>query len=406
MSSGSRALRFVRSFRLRLTCHACAVAAAVQPVLAAPVPAAPPAPVTTPVHAIPYSPEGTEEQGLWMEVDEAERRIKTSPQLITDADLHAYLRSVLCRTVGEARCGAARLYILRTPEPNASMAPNGMLQFNSGMLLHLTNEAQLAAVLGHEFAHYEHRHTLLWFRELKKKGSTALWLAMTGIGLLAVSGVTSGLSRYSRDMEREADMDALARLSTTGYALGEVAAPWKLFRAEWDATAAERKRKSRTIKDDKADGSHPALLERIAYTEAEAAKQAPGAETGAERYQAAIARWLPEFLEDQIKLNDFGASDVLIASIAERTGSPAPLVARGDLYRLHAQPGDFDKAEAFYSAAMAAPGAPAEAWHGRGLVRLKQGKAEEGRADLREYLTRNPDAPDRSLIAMMIGANP
>lgn len=396
----------MRTYRHRLIVLACAVAALVQPALAATAPVAPPAPVTTPILSIPYSPEGTEEQGLWMEVDEAERRIRNSPQLITDARLHAYIRSVLCRTVGDARCGAARLYILRTPEANAAMAPNGMMQINSGMLLHITNEAQLAAVLGHEFAHYEHRHALLWYRELKNKGNTALWLTLTGIGLLAVPGVVGGLSSYSRDMEREADKDGLARLSTAGYAISEVSAPWKLFRAEWDATAVERKRKSRTLKDDKADGSHPALSERIAYTEAEAAKQAPGADTGQDRYQAALAQWLPGFLEDQIKLNDFGASDVLIGALAERTGSPALLTARGDLYRSHAQPGDFEKADGFYSAAIAAPGAPATAWRGRGLVRLKLGQAEQGKTDLRDYLARSPDAPDRAMMAMMIGGNP
>lgn len=396
----------MRAFRHRLICLACATAAVVQPVYATTAPLAPPAPATTPTVAIPYSPEGTEEQGLWMEMDEVERRIRNSPQLITDPALQAYIRSVLCRTVGETRCGAARIYIARTTEPNASMAPNGMMLINSGMLLHITSEAQLAAVLGHEFAHYEHRHALLWFREVKKKGSAALWLAMTGIGLLAVGSVTSGLSNYSRDMEREADMDGLTRLASAGYALSEVSAPWKLFRAEWDATAVERKRKSRTLKDDKADGSHPALSERIAYSEAEAAKQAPGAETGKDRYQAALASWMPGFLEDQIKLNDFGASDVLIASLAERTGSPALLVARGDLYRSHAQPGDFEKADAFYSAAATSPDAPPQAWRGRGLVRIKLGQVEQGKADLRDYLARKPDAPDRAMMAMMIGGNP
>ncbi|KUR70078.1 hypothetical protein AQZ52_14505 [Novosphingobium fuchskuhlense] len=338
-----------------------------------------------------------------MEVDETERRIRNSPQLITDPDLHAYIRSVLCRTVGEARCGAARLYIVRTPEANASMAPNGMMQINSGMLLHLTNEAQLAAVLGHEFAHYEHRHALLWFQELKSKGNTALWLTLTGIGLLAVPGIVSGLSGYSRDMEREADIDSLARLSAAGYSLSEISAPWKLFRAEWDATAIERKRKSHTLKDDKADGSHPSLSERIAYTEAEAAKQAPGAEVGREPYRAALARWLPGFLDDQIKLNDFGASDVLIGSLAQQTGSAALLVARGDLYRTHAKPGDLEKAEGFYADAIAASDAPAEAWRGRGLVRIKLGRVDEGKADLRSYIERNPAAPDRAMMAMMIG---
>jgi len=396
---------------MRPTCRHCvgvviAALAVVSPVHSAPAPVPEHVPVTTPVHATPYSPEGAEEQGLWMEVDETERRLKTSPQLISDPALNGYVRSVLCRTVGERQCAAARLYILRTPDANASMAPNGMIQLNSGMLLHLTSEAQLASVLGHEFAHYEHRHALLFFRESKKKNSASLWLAMTGIGLLAAFGIENSLFRYSRDMEREADMDGLRRMAAAGYAQSEAVAPWKLLRAEWDGTAAERKRRSHSISDDKADGTHPSMAERIAYTEAEAAKQAPGAEIGTAPYQAALGQWLPGFLDDQVKRNDFGASDVLIAQLAERTHSPWLLVAHGDLYRTRAQPGDLDKAAGFYGEALAADGDLPLARRGRGLTLLKLGRADEAKADLRAYLARSPDAPDRAMIAMLAGEHP
>jgi len=365
-----------------------------------------PQPVTTPIHAVPYTPEGVEEKGLWMQVDEVERQLKTSPQVISDAALNGYVRSVLCRTVGEQRCAAARLYIIRSPEANASMAPNGMIQLNSGMLLHLNSEAQLASVLGHEFAHYEHRHTLLYFRESKKKNSTSLWLAMTGIGLIAAISVENGLFRYSRDMEREADMDGLARMAAAGYAQSEAAAPWKLFRAEWDGTAAERKRRSQTLRDDKVTGTHPGMAERIAYTEAEAARQPPGGETGVERYQSALAPWLPGFLDDQVKRNDFGASEVLIATLTERNHAAWLLAARADLYRTRALPGDLERAVGYYSDAIAASSDLPSAWRGRGLANLKLGNAEAGKADLKAYLARSPDAADRAMMSMLAGEHP
>src|SRR4029079_17735335 len=86
-----------------------AALAVVSPVHSAPAPVPEHVPVTTPVHATPYSPEGAEEQGLWLAVAETQRRLKTSPQLISDPALNGYVRSVLCRTVGERQCAAARL---------------------------------------------------------------------------------------------------------------------------------------------------------------------------------------------------------------------------------------------------------------------------------------------------------
>jgi hypothetical protein len=68
---------------------------------------------------------GKLEQGLWFEMDEQERLLKQSKFLVTDPGLNTYVRQVLCRTVGSDRCPAARIYIVRTPYFNASMAPTG-----------------------------------------------------------------------------------------------------------------------------------------------------------------------------------------------------------------------------------------------------------------------------------------
>lgn len=64
----------------------------------------------------PYHPTDKDERGLWMQVEEYERQLKISPLVIRDPDLNGYVRSVLCRSVGQAKCAGVRIYILRTPD--------------------------------------------------------------------------------------------------------------------------------------------------------------------------------------------------------------------------------------------------------------------------------------------------
>ena len=112
-----------------------------------------------------YKPQNQDERGLWLQMEEEERTLKKSNFIIRDAALNAYVRDVFCRTVGNDRCGDVRIYIMRTPYFNASMAPNGMMQVWSGLMLRTQNEAQLAAILGHEYAHYQKRHSLQLFQD-------------------------------------------------------------------------------------------------------------------------------------------------------------------------------------------------------------------------------------------------
>jgi len=128
--------------------------------LSAAVQAAPePTPTGSP-SAPNYTPIGKDEQGLWAEADEDERQLKESKLLIREPMVNAYLRHVLCRTVGQTACASVRIYLIRIPMFNADMAPNGMLRVYSGLLLRVRSEAELAAILGHEFTHFEQRHSL------------------------------------------------------------------------------------------------------------------------------------------------------------------------------------------------------------------------------------------------------
>ena len=89
------------------------------------------------------------------------------------------------------------------------MAPNGMLQIWSGLLLRVENEAQLAAVLGHEIGHYLQRHTLDHLRDAKSRCAFATFMAAFGVvGLVGQMATLASAFTFTRDQEREADASA------------------------------------------------------------------------------------------------------------------------------------------------------------------------------------------------------
>ena len=205
-------------------------------------------------------------------------------------------------------------------------------------------------------------------------------------------------------MEREADDGGLMLMASAGYNSREAARVWERLRNEMDATAAARKTKSRKDKDRGIFETHPPSAERVKYL-TDRALRLPGVpgETGAERFRLALAKFWPVFVDDQLKLNDFGASEFLLTSLGTAGWTPDLLYARAELYRRRAAPGDLDKAVGFYGDAIAAGGLLPELWRGRGLAQTKLGRSEIGKTDLSEYLKRAPMAPDKAMIAMLAG---
>ena len=397
----------MRLSRERLISPLLAVALVTQPLLAqtaAPVTPAVSSPAAAEQAEGPYQPKDKDERGLWMQMEEAERQLKVSPLVIRDPALNSYVRSVLCRSVGEKKCAEVRIYLVRTPDFNANMAPNGVMQVWSGLLLRVQNEAQLASVLGHEYAHYEKRHSIQIFRDLRSRANAYAWLSMITGALLSALLIIPGLYEHSREQEHEADMGGFAYMSRAGYDTREASKIWENLRAEMDATAAARKVKSRKDKDRGLFASHPPTAERVKYL-AEAAMKDPGTPggTGAASYAAAMAHFWPLFVEDQLKNNDFGATEYLVTSIAKDGWSDWLYYARGELYRRRAGAGDLEKAVGFFTDGITAMGATPELWRGRGLALLKLGQTDSAKQDLKEYLKRAPDAPDKAMIAMMAG---
>lgn len=375
----------------------------------------PPAPTSNPTVVVvaptQEGPVDKDERGLWMQADEVERRLKTSNFVIRDPALNAYVRGVLCREVGERDCAGTRIYITRTPYFNASMMPNGAMQIWSGLFLRVRDEAQLAAVLGHEFTHFRQRHTLRQFRDIKSKTNAMAFLSVLPVGGLigagigvAQLGMIGSVFGFSREMEREADARSVTMLAAAGYDPLAASSIWQQVRAEQEATAAARKRKVRG--EGGLFATHPATPERMADLRAQAAALATTGprDLGAARYRAALTPFWADFIDDQVKLNDFGGSEQLLAQLAGDRWTGDLLYARAELFRARGQEGDFATAAKLYADALTAGGAPAEAERGLGLSCLRIGRTDEGRAALKRYLALKPDAGDRAMMTMMAGA--
>jgi predicted Zn-dependent protease len=110
---------------------------------------------------------------------------------------------------------------------NAYAFPGGSIAATRGILLDLENEAQLAALLGHELGHVNARHTA---EQMSKSTlinlfvgglSTVVGTQSSGLGSLTsqlgMVGAGALLASYSRDNEREADALGLEYMVQAGY---------------------------------------------------------------------------------------------------------------------------------------------------------------------------------------------
>lgn len=370
-----------------------------------------PAPAPPPYEGV-YQPHGVDEIGWWREDDESERALAASSLIIRDERLTAYLKTVLCDTIGADRCNAVRIYVLREPTFNASMSPNGTMRVFSGLLLRVRNEAELGAVLGHEFGHFESRHSLAQFRAHRTGRDVLAWTAV--LASLAPSynvrrtyrdlelSIYGNLFRYGRDHEREADRLGIAYLNRSALRPQAAAQVWTNVMAEAEASARMRGLKKPNFDAIAFTASHPPDAERAASLADLAVPEGATRGDGGARYRAAMAPWLPLFLEDQIKLNDFGASEYIIQSLAETGWSAQLWFARGELYRTRGNQRDLVHAANFYAQAVQMDAGMADAYRGLGLALFKTGRSAEGQSALRTYLTLKPTASDAALIGMMI----
>lgn len=362
---------------------------------AAPCFADPPPPLQAGEHPV----AGSTEAQLWYGMDQAEKDIKVSPLRVRDAALEAYVHGVLCKVTAEY-CDSLRLYIMDVPQFNAQMAPNGMVLVFTGALLRIHDEAELAIVLGHEFAHYRLRHGLQFWDHAKH---TSAVFASFGVGGGLVGGLAqlvgmASLFQYSRDFERQADRVGFAAAVARGY---DPQAGVRL----WTRIDAEEKA-SKSSKHFTVFASHPKTAERLEDVRVAAAASAPGAyRDGRGEYHSATRNFLAHWLDEELERR---TCDTSIRMISDLRADAAPDDSGlfdfylAQAYRQRRGDGDADKARQLYAASVHEAGAPAAAWREVGLDLRQQGQRAAALDALRRYLALAPQADDRAFIAQYI----
>ena len=379
-----------------------------------------------------------DERTLWARAEQEQAALLERVAIYDDPLLDEYLARIGDRLAPEAVKAAGgpafRIGVVRDPTLNAFALPNGRIYLHTGLLSRLENEAQLAAILGHEMAHVVNRDALRFTRQPRSAQT-----AQTGspiLGISAATGVAAAGSRaeagdvvgatvlgptasavlglglplaavasingYGRDREREADAGGLAMLVRAGYDPGEAARVFALLRDE----ARERGPVETFFL-----GSHPRLSERLEAARQLLATTYAAAATGTVRDTAefglrmhAVVR---ENAYEDIRVGRFRLARAQLDRVLAR--APDDSVAHlyyGDWHRLQSQRA-LDAGERAdhlrhaverYERAAALDLAFAEPYRQLGLLHYQQKDAVRAREAFERYLALQPDASDARRI--------
>ncbi len=166
-----------------------------------------------------------------------------------------------------------RFFVLNTPDVNAFAVPGGFVFINSGLILLVENEDELASVICHEIGHVVGRHIAKRSEQGQNISLASLGAILAGIllgGPAAGAIITTTMAasqtamlKYSRDDEADADYRGLKFMMEAGYDTRCMVAMLKKLRRMSGPASSDPPAYLLT---------HPAVEERIAELEIQMAR--------------------------------------------------------------------------------------------------------------------------------------
>lgn len=183
--------------------------------------------------------------------------------------------------------------VLNDSTPNAWALPGGKIAINRGLMVLLDDEAQLAAVLGHEIVHAAARHAA---QQMTQQQVLGIGVAVAGlaasqqengelIGLGLMGGAALYQAHYGRSQELESDRYGMDYMSRAGYE------PQAAVELQQTFVKLSEGRQADLFSN--LFASHPPSQARVERNR-EMAKKLPSGERNRERYQRAIAQLLKD----------------------------------------------------------------------------------------------------------------
>jgi len=363
-----------------------------------------------------------EQQALDAANADLETRIAHEHLLYGRAQLDRYVQAVTERllAIDQTDPGPVRVRVVKGIDANAFALSNGSIYLTTALLAMLDDEAQLAAVLGHELTHYTHAHALRAMREENHQEivsrttggvvNAVLSLVLQHNGVYTASTplistqtmeiwARASISGYSRDLEREADDGGIRRMIAAGYdPAGALAALQHLS----EQTAAEGAEQPPLY------ASHPRIEQRMAsYRDLLAGELAAAAGIG-ERHPEEYRTQLAQLPLDQVELLILGgaldrAERLVAAEIAAADSGRAEFL-KGEAYRRHVPRTDesVETAVRAYERAVSLGEAPPSAYRQVGLLHRMRGESEAAAVAFQSYLERAPTAVDAPLVRIYL----
>lgn len=327
----------------------------------------------------------------------------------TDPELTKYVNQVGQRVAAHSdRALPYEFVVLNNGVPNAWALPGGKIAINRGLLLELDNEAELAAVLGHEVVHAAAKHGVnAMQRGMILQGvvaATAIGVAASDAdyGNYVIGGAQIGAQligqKYGRDAELESDFYGTQYMTAAGYDPNAAVTLQETF------VRLSGGRETGFI--DGLFASHPPSQARVqANRETVATLGNPGGDLGTQRYQNAIS-----FLVDnKTAYDNFQTAQ---AAMAEKNFQGAMSILSGAINkvpneaRFHGLQGNiyfeqkqYNKAEAAYARAIDLDNNYFEYHLGRGMVQSRLGN----RSLAKQYLERSNQLLPTAVAANELG---
>ena len=164
---------------------------------------------------------------------EAAAEVGRQMEVVNNPEIEAWLNQIGSQLAKTPQANAYPYYFRLVNEEsiNAFALPGGPMFVHTGLIKAADNEGEVAGVLAHEMSHVALRHGVsqmgrsqTWQTILGLAG-TAAGMTNSGAGSLVGTAVNSGgslgvgalLSKYSRDSERDADLNGARMLAAAGY---------------------------------------------------------------------------------------------------------------------------------------------------------------------------------------------
>lgn len=337
-------------------------------------------------------------------------------QYTLDPALQDYVASVGQRlaAVSDAPALPYEFVVLNNSVPNAWALPGGKIAINRGLLTELQDEAELAAVLGHEVVHAAARHSASQMsRGMLVNLTTQLaTIAAASQGYGEVGSMASQLggaafmAKYGRDDELESDKYGMRYMAKAGYD------PQAAVRLQETFVRLSNNKQSDLISG--LFASHPPSQERVDANR-ERAAHLPAGENYRQRYLKNTKQLRKDAPAYQAQKNALAALQEKDARTAFKYLDTAiklqPAEAqfwemRGHAWEMLENPGNAEKA---YGTAIKKNPTLFSPWLYRGMTRYRQDKLQGAFNDLaksREFLPTTVSAYYLGDISLRQGHRP